>query len=88
MAEDMRAPAMWTYDLEGIATENAGGCEQSGLGLGFSSLMGDTSREEKREEFRCHGRRWADNTRKVAELLVVDDSDPTITCYNNPYPYF
>lgn len=56
MTEDMRTPAMGTHDLEGIATENAGGCEQSGLGLGFSSLMCDTSREETGEEFRCHGR--------------------------------
>lgn len=35
-----------TYDLEGVAAERAAGCEQSGLGLGFSyCLMGYTSRE-------------------------------------------
>lgn len=43
--KDMRTSAMGTYDLEGIATECACGGEQPGLGLGFSCLMGNTSRE-------------------------------------------
>lgn len=42
---------MGTYDLEGVATESAGGGEQPGLGLGlgFSCMMGDISQEQTRE---------------------------------------
>lgn len=58
MVKDMRPPAMGTYDLEGIATESAGGGEQPGLGLGFSCLMGNISREQTGEGFGCHGREW------------------------------
>lgn len=56
MIEDMRDSAIRTYDLEGIAADTAGGGEQSGLDLGFSCLMGDTSREETGEGLGCHGR--------------------------------
>ena len=37
--------------------ESAGGGEQSGLGLWFSCLMDDTSREQTGEGFGCHSRR-------------------------------
>lgn len=70
MIEDIRAPAMGTHDLEGIAAESPGSCEQSGLGLGVSYLMGDTSREEAGEGFGCHGRQHSKSWGRGLEVEV------------------
>lgn len=59
MLRNMRPPAicMGTYDLEGIATESAGGGEQPRLGLAFSCLMGEISQEQTRKRpGGCHER--------------------------------
>lgn len=77
MVKDMRPPAVGTYDLEGIATKSAGGGEQPALGLGFSCLVGDISREQTGEGFGCHGRGWE----LVVEFCNLCASYTTSTCY-------